>query len=411
MTTLADSQGRSALARDSQVIGLVGAGHAISHFAQLLLVPLFPWLRDAFQVSYTQLGILMTVTSLSSCLVQAGSGFLVDRIGTRSVLFGGMLLIGLASCSFAVSQTYAMLLIGSVVLGVGAGIFHPVDYTLLNHRVSAPRLGYAYSFHGICGMLGFALAPILMVPIAQLYSWRAALLTAGLVTFGVLALMLLNRDKLDFKPARTAAPSSETRAPKENSFAFLRIAAVWSCLGFFFIYAVNAIVMQAFAPEAARQLHTLPLSLSATNLTLYLLANGAGMVMGGYFASRTEHSERIVGICFGLAAALSLVLASAALSPFLVSVLFTLMGLAVGNAGPSRDLLIKRSTPANASGRVYGVVYSGLDIGAGIAPLIFGPLLDQHHYSGVFYGLALVQAILILGALNVRRSRRPALAS
>jgi FSR family fosmidomycin resistance protein-like MFS transporter len=89
-----------------------------------------------------------------------------------------------------------------------------------------------------------------------------------------------------------------------------------------------------------------------------------------------------------------------------VPVLFGLMGLGAGVAGPSRDMIVKRATPANASGRVYGVVYSGLDIGQAVAPLIFGVLMDQQRYPGIFIGLALVQAVLIASAFRVGRARR-----
>jgi MFS family permease len=82
------------------------------------------------------------------------------------------------------------------------------------------------------------------------------------------------------------------------------------------------------------------------------------------------------------------------------------MGLAAGFAGPSRDLLIKRSTPENASGRVYGVVYSGLDIGQAVSPLIFGVLMDQQAHRLLFVGLALVQLTLVVTAFRVRRARR-----
>ena len=49
------------LRQDASVIGLVGVAHMVSHFSQLLLAPLFPWLKDVFQVSYSQLGFLMTI--------------------------------------------------------------------------------------------------------------------------------------------------------------------------------------------------------------------------------------------------------------------------------------------------------------------------------------------------------------
>ena len=93
-----------------------------------------------------------------------------------------------------------------------------------------------------------------------------------------------------------------------------------------------------------------------------------------------------------------------------VPVLFAVMGVAAGIAGPSRDLIVKRAAPENATGRVYGVVYSGLDIGQAFAPLVFGPLMDMHRPQDVWLGIAIVQALLITTAINVHRARRTALA-
>ena len=58
---------------------------------------------------------------------------------------------------------------------------------------------------------------------------------------------------------------------------------------------------------------------------------------------------------------------------------------------------------------MYGVVYAGLDIGQAVSPLIFGALMDQRKFSTVLLGLAVVQAVLIASAFNVRRVRRTAL--
>ena len=84
------------------------------------------------------------------------------------------------------------------------------------------------------------------------------------------------------------------------------------------------------------------------------------------------------------------------------------MEFSAGIAGLLRDLLVQRSTPDSATGRVYGMVNSRLDIGQAISPLIFGALMDQRHFSAVLPGLAVVQAVLIVGAFIVRRVRRTA---
>ena len=393
------------LSQDASVIGLVGMAHLISHFSQLLLAPLFPWLKTEFNVSYAELGFLMTVFFVVSCAVQAASGFVVDKFGPRPVLFAGLALIGVAAFGYALSTSYWMLAGAAVIGGIGNGVFHPVDYTLLNRKVSAPRLGHAYSAHGITGSLGWALAPAMLVPLTLAYSWRVALMAAGALVFVVLAVQLLNRDKL----LLTVAPASKSTASQNHSLAFLKIPAVWMCFTFFFWYAGVLSVIQTFAPEAARQLHDVPLPLVAMCLTIYMLGSASGMVLGGFLAADATRCERIVAIGFSIAAIVALLLALGNYPAWLVPVLFGVMGFASGMAGPSRDLLVKRSTPDNASGRVYGVVYAGLDIGQAVTPLVFGVLMDHGQYRSVLLGLVLLQGVLVASAFNVRKARRTAL--
>lgn len=404
------SNAAAPLRQDAGVIGLVGVAHMISHFSQLLLAPLFPWLKEAFGVGYTELGFLMTLFFVVSCAVQAASGFLVDRFGPRPVLFGGLALLAVAAFGFALSPSYAALALFAMVAGLGNGVFHPVDYTLLNRKVSAPRLGHAYSVHGITGSLGWALAPALLVPLAIAFSWRVALAGAGAVVVAVLLLLWLNRHLLALPAA--AKPVAAAHAQQaEGTYDFLRVPAVWMCFAFFFFYAVVLSVVQAFAPEAARQLHGVPVALAAACLTVYMVCGAAGMALGGFLVADPQRCERVVGVGFGVAAAIALAIGFAPVPALAVPVLFGAMGFASGIAGPSRDLLVKRSTPANATGRVYGVVYSGLDIGQAAAPLLFGALMDARHYQGVWLGLVLTQAVLIASAFNVGRVRRGALAA
>ena len=394
------------MSRDVGVIGLVGLAHMVSHFSQLLLPSLFPWLKDEFSVNYAQLGFLMTIFFVISCVVQTLSGFVVDRFGPRPILFAGLTLIGLAAFGYAISTSYWMLAGFAVVAGIGNGVFHPVDYTLINRKVSPSRLGHAYSVHGITGSLGWAFSPALVVSLTLAYSWRTALTAAALVVFAVLAVLVANRGKLTLP----AALPSKVPAAVEGSLEFLKIPAVWMCFGFFFVYAIGLSIVQAFAPEAARRLHEVPLTLVALCLTVYMVGSACGMVSGGFLAANPARCERIVGLGFGCAAMMSMTLAFGSFSsPIVVPVLFGLMGFASGLAAPSRDLLVKRSTPDNASGRVYGVVYSGLDIGQAISPLMFGFMMDHGNFRGVLLGLALVQGVLIVSAFSVRRVRRTAL--
>jgi len=398
------------LRQDATVIGLVGMAHLISHFSQLLLAPLFPWLKAEFGVSYAELGLLMSIFFVVSCIVQAGSGFIVDRFGPRPLLFIGLGLLGLAALGFAASQSYAMLAAFSVLAGIGNGVFHPVDYTLLNCKVQPSRLGHAFSVHGITGSLGWALAPALLVPITLASSWRVALVCAAALAFTVLLVLWCNREQLALDLSAPAkADGAASTAPAEPGLAFLKIPAVWMCFMFFFFYAMALSGVQAFAPEAARLLHQVPVGVAALCLSIYMLCSAAGMVVGGFLASEPARCERIIGAGFGVAALVALTIGFVDIPALAVPLLFGMMGLGAGIAGPSRDLIVKRASPPNATGRVYGVVYSGLDIGQAVAPLLFGTLMDRHQPALVWLGIALVQGVLIVNAFNVSKVRRTSL--
>ncbi|OYV00824.1 MAG: MFS transporter [Burkholderiales bacterium PBB5] len=320
------------LRQDAGVIGLVGVAHAVSHFSQLLLAPLFPWLKEAFDASFTQLGALLTVFFVVSCAVQTLSGFVVDRIGPRPVLMGGLTLLGLAALGFASAQSLTQLGLCAVLAGTGNGVFHPVDYTLLNRKIDKTRLGHAYSVHGITGSLGWALAPALMVPVALAAGWRMAFVAAALVAFAVLALLWWHRDQLDLAPAEPAGPATVKATPDaaaagpqaEGTLAFLRIPAVWMCFAFFLFYAAALSVVQGFAPEAARQLHAVPVHWVALCLSIYMVCSALGMVGGGFLAADPARCERVVGVGMGLAACVALVVALVDVPAWSVPVLFGL---------------------------------------------------------------------------------------
>lgn len=388
------------LRQDVILISLVGVAHLVSHFSQLLLPPLFPWLKDAFDVSYAQLGFMLTVFFVVSCAVQAVAGFLVDRFGPRPVLYAGLAAIALSCFGSALSTNYWMLTFFAGVAGMGNGVFHPVDYTLLNRRISPQRLGHAYSAHGITGTLGWALAPALVTGVTLLHSWQAAMAVAGLLPVAVLVVLLLNHDRLHIE----IKPAAQNQA--DGNFDFLRLPAVWLCFVFFFLFATVLGVVQAFAPEASRQLHGIPLASVALCLTVYMIGSASGMVVGGFLVQDPRRSDKVVALAFVVAASVALVLALSPLPAWSVPLLFGLMGVASGTAGPSRDLLVKQSTPVNATGRVYGVVYGGLDVGQAVTPLIFGLLMDHGQFRGVLIGLALVQCTLIFSAFKLRSVSR-----
>ncbi len=414
MTQTSDTAVRHKLLHaDATVIGLVGFAHGTSHFFQLLMPPLFPWLMREFGLNFTEVAALMTVVFAISGCGQALAGFAVDRFGPWRVLCCGVATLILSALVLSVATSYAQLMLVAVLTGLGNCVFHPADFTLLNRRVSPARLGHAFSIHGLSGYLGWAVIPPLLVGIAGFAGWRSAIMAATCV--GALSLALLVRqrrlldDRTDLNNMLAAEPAAV--AEQTSSFEFLRSPLVWLCFSFFLVATMAFGVLQNFAPVLLHEVYGLSLNISTSCLTAYLLGSAGGMASGGFLAARGAH-ERVIAGALGTAAAFALLLASGLAPWWTVPVIMAVMGFGVGLAGPSRDLLVRRAATQNigraAFGRVYGFVYSGMDAGFSVVPLIVGPLLDGGHYSLVFYSIALLQFLAVATVLKVGAKIDPA---
>ena len=397
----------SARASDVRVISLLSLAHGSSHFFHLILPPLFPWLKTEFALSYAELGLLMSVFFVVSCIVQAASGFLVDRIGARPVLFVGVGLLALSAIVLSQSNGYGLLMLGAVIAGCGNGVFHPVDYTLINHKVSVPRLPYAYSAHGVTGYLGWAVAPVFMAGIAALSDWRIALLCAAVLETLILLVLWFNRGDLidDAKHRRASAIKAAEEAnpgrAQQGAFAFLKLTSVWLCWLFFFFSMIAMAGIQSFAPSALNQLYGIQVTTGNFSITLLALGSAAGMILGGVMAAKLKMPDRIVGTCLFACAVIGLLIGAEWVTAALVPGLFFIIGCGLGIAAPSRDMMIRSATPQGVSGSVYGIVYSGIDLGAAVGPLLFGILLDAGKPNSLFLGVAFLQLLLILTAVKV----------
>ncbi len=402
MNTTAATQAPDAvpLRQDATVIGLVGLAHASSHFSHLILPLMFPVFMREFGLSYSQVGLLMTVFFVVSGLGQAGAGFVVDRLGARPLLFGALGLFVLTCLAASQVTGYAGLVFVAALAGAGNATFHPVDFTILNQRVSPPRLGYAFSAHGLTGNLGWAAAPVFMAGLGAAWGWRNAYLAAAGLYVLVLGLLVLQRTHLstplELQPrARSDAPHGA------HSMAFMRLPVVLWCFGFFFLSTMTLAVVQSFAVPILKALHGVSYESATLTISAYMMAGALGMLVGGFVAARTQHSDRVVAWCMAVGAALLALCGSGWLGADATLVVLACTGFAVGIGGPSRDMMIKRATPKGATGRVYGLVYSGLDTGFAVSPLVFGVLMDRGQYGATLLGAAAVLMLSVFAAKGV----------
>lgn len=391
------------LRQDALVISLVGIAHGVSHFFHLILVPLFPWLKEAFHLSFAELGFLMSVFFIVSGSAQALAGFVVDRVGARAVLFFGIACLGFSALILSMASNYAVLLVGSMLAGLGNSVFHPSDFTLLNKLVSRPRLGHAFSVHGISGNLGWAVAPLFLTTIAVLLGWRMALVAAAFIPFTLLLLLFFYRDVLHIDEVKPKVVSPEM-GEQGHVLEFMRLPAVWMCFAFFVVTSMALAGIQSFSSFGLRMLYGMSLASATIAYSVYMLAGAAGMVWGGFLAAKATRHDRTIAWSFVVAGLMALVIAAGVVQPLVALILMGVMGFGAGIAGPSRDLLIRAAAPKNATGRVYGVVYSGLDIGFAVGAVLFGMLMDGNHPSWVFIFVGAFQLLAIATAVNVGSS-------
>jgi MFS family permease len=360
------------------------------------------------------LGLLVSVFFVISGIGQALAGFVVDRIGARPVLFAALAAFIAASLAACNAHSYAGLLCAAGLAGLGNAPFHPADFTILNKRVSLPRLGHAFSVHGISGNLGWAAAPPFLIGLTTATgNWRWAYAASAAMGCIVLGILVWQRRAIDDRQGnwghstQTASNSSTSTTAPEHPLGFLKLPSVWLCFSFFFWSTAALCAIQNFASPALTQLYALPTSIAAFVVTGFMLCGAVGMVIGGFIVNRAERLERTIGLAMTLAASLLLLTSFGIVNAYVAAAITALAGFGTGLAGPSRDMLIKRAAPPGATGRVYGTVYSGLDLGFALAAPIFGTFMDHGHPQGVFWGAATVLILGVASATVVGHGLRP----
>lgn len=399
----------SGIGRDSAVIGLVCTAHFFSHFYIFAIPPMLPLIKADLGVSYMEMGLLLTLFSLSSGAAQYFMGVLVDRIGARWVLTGGMTLLAGAIAMMGVVPVYGALAAFALAAGLGNSVFHPADYTILGARVQPGRVGRAFSFHTFAGMAGFAASPIVMTFLATAWDWRTAFVIVGMAGLLIVALLLSQMRLLD---ERRSSEPALARTPSGLGLRAVVSPPVMYMFLFFFVVALVSLGMAGFMPAALNTLFGMGLVEANLILTGFLAATAVGVLFGGIVADRMQRLDLVAGVGFAFAAAALVLVALTRLPYPAILAVFLFAGFMIGMISPSRDMMVRNISPPGASGRVFGFVSVGLDLGGVAAPVIFGWLMDRGLPEGVFIGAAAVLMVAIVAGAGANRYvARPAAAA
>jgi MFS transporter, FSR family, fosmidomycin resistance protein len=395
---------RGELKRDLKVTTIVTGAHTTNHFLQLVLPPLFPLLKVTYGVSYTDLGLLMALFYVASGLCQTPAGFLVDRFGARRVLVGGLATLSCAIILIGIVPTFTLMFPLMVIAGVGNSVFHPADYSLMTASVSKHYLARAYGVHTFGGNLGWALAPMIILGLSALVGWRTALAFAGL--FGLLiATFVFVSGGVLLEESELLRRKGGSRGPMlKGDIVLLFSTPILLCFVYFALLSVALVGIQTFLPATLHALRGTSLTAAGVALTAYLAGSASGILAGGFAADRTRAHERVVALGLASAAALLLAVGSIPFPDFWLAAALAAAGFAAGFTMPSRDMLARGATPSGATGKVFGFIYSGLDLGSAITPIILGLLLDRRMPLYVFVVSAAALALAIVTTFGIKRT-------
>jgi MFS family permease len=398
MAEITEVSGGAARANDGRIIPLVCAAHFVSHFYILVLPPLFPFVLAFYDVSYTKLGLALTAFNITTALCQTPAGFLVDRVGARSVLVSGLVVGALSLAIVGLIPSFWLLVAMFAVLGIANGVYHPADYAILSQLVSRERAGQAFSVHIFAGFLGTAVTPVTMLILQQWLGWQGAFLAASVLGLLVAIPFLMQPAALFAAPPKPVRPASEQPKDDKAGWSLLMSPPILLNLLFFVMITFSTTGVQNYSVVALHEAFGTPIGLANTALTANLMLSAFGVLVGGLLAARVTRHEWVAAGSFLGIAITAVVIGIADLGIVLLMIMMSLNGFVNGLMQPSRDMLVRAVTPEGQFGKVFGFVTTGFNIGGIVAPLMFGYLMDAGHPRAVFF---LVGALSLLAILTI----------
>lgn len=392
---------RSWFGEDRRTIIAVSSAHFASHFLALSLAPLLPLIHAELEISYTQLGLIVTIFYLTSGVGQIIAGALVDRWQGHRLLLAGLALQSVAMAAMAFASNNVAFAALALLAGIGNSVYHPANLSILSGKVSEGRLGRAFATHSIGGIAGFAVAPVVMGIVATFLGWQVALLSAGLIGMLIWAALISCQSAL--VPVDAAVAAGRT-TPSRSGGSVLAMAGksgarqlILGGFALFLLLAVAEQAIQTFGVAVLTEGYGATLLLATFSVAAFQLGRIAGILTSGAAADKTGQHLQVVLVGLAVSSGVTITLGMLTLPPGLIAAFLAFVGFATGLIVPSRDILVRNSVPQSGRGKAFGFVYSGLDAGSLLTPLMYGALLDLNMPYLVFVtgGAALAVACVI----------------
>ncbi len=356
-----------------------------------------PYIQQEFNLNYTKSAFVTSAFALSGAAAQLPSGWLADRIGPTILITIGILGVAIGGVFVGISQTYIMLILCLIFMGLMSGGYHPAATPLISAAVPPDQRGRALGFHLVGGNSSFFIAPIVAVGIASVWGWRGSFLALAVPSaiLGILFYIYLTRRGGKAYIDEVKRRQVEEKAPqpgyKRRLIAFLAMMVIGGGAGasinaFLTLYMVNEL-------GASKELAAMLLSV------IFSSGLWAGPV-GGYISDRIGSVKIIIftGIISGL---LIFALKAVTLGFGLYAVLWA-MGFIRAVRFPVTEVFIMSQTTAKHRSTIYGVYYSTMQYTGAIFAPIMGTFLDKYGFDVMLtFSAIVVTAVAIITSIFI----------
>jgi MFS transporter, FSR family, fosmidomycin resistance protein len=375
------------------VLVVLSVTHLLNDMIQSLIPAIYPIIKTAYQLDYSQIGLVTLVFQISASLLQPAVGFYTDKHPMPYSMIVGMAcsLIGLIGLGYA--SSYGVLLIAATCVGLGSSIFHP-EATRMARNASGGRQGLAQGIFQVGGQTGGALGPLLaafiIVPMGQgSLGWFSVAALLAMVLMAWIAGQAADIPPLRKRPsAVTNRPSSASnRRPIANvALPFIILIVL--------LFSKNA-YSQSFTSFYTFFLigkFDVTVQTSQLMLFLFLASSAAGALGGGILGDRIGRNRIL---WFSILGALPFTLVLPFANLFWTGVLTIIINLIMSSSFAAILIYAMELMPGRV-GLVGGFFY-GLTFGlGGIAAALLGGLADQFGIETVYRACSFLPAIGLL---------------
>lgn len=376
------------------ILAAISFSHLLNDTIQSILPAMYPFLKPAFALSFTQIGLMTLALMLTASLLQPLVGIYTDRrpMPYSLVIGMGFSLAGLVLLSLAAS--FAMLLVAAGLLGIGSSVFHP-ESSRVARMASGGRHGLAQSLFQVGGHVGSAIGPLigafLIVPRGQSsIVWCSLLAVAAIVVVWRIGNWSATRLP---RTLGTPAGSSASRRPAGMSGRrvgwSLAILAALVFSKYFYLASLNSYYTFYLISKFHVSVRT-----AQIDLFVFLGAVAAGTILGGPLGDRFGRKSVIWGSILGVLP-FTLLLPHANL--FWSPILTVMIGLILASAFSAIVVFAQELVPGRV-GLISGVFF-GLAFGmGGLGAAALGRLADVVGIESVYRLCAFLPAVGLLAA-------------